>query len=39
MIIVHILTAITLFFLGMLCESFIVLKQLEKNEKENTNDR
>jgi len=30
----YILIAITLFFLGMLCESFIVLKQLEKIEKE-----
>lgn len=33
MIIVYILTAITLFFLGMLCESFIVLKQFKKIEK------
>ena len=34
MIIIYIFIAITLFFLGMLCESFIVLKQLEKIEKE-----
>lgn len=30
MIIGYILTAITLFFLGMLCECFIVLKQFKK---------
>ena len=34
MIIGYIFTAITSFLIGMLCESFIVLKQLEKIEKE-----
>lgn len=32
--IIYIFIALILFFLGMLCESFIVLKQLEKIEKE-----